>query len=158
MREKKDRGKGEGGARKRGGGGKRESGGEGREGAVGATQFGVLVSVAKFCVKQLCRVLCTNFWFWISFPNPNELGSVSQEFEGLTGLPHCCGVLHCTRFEVVSPRDPPSPPSPVAAQLVVDSSCRILSVAAGFFGRKSNSRILKSSSLFRRDIIEFSSG
>ncbi|KAL4276160.1 hypothetical protein S83_070365 [Arachis hypogaea] len=59
--------------------------------------------------------------------------------------PHCCGVLHYTRFEVVSPRDPPSPPSPVAAQLVVDSSCRILSVAAGFFGRKSNSRILKSS-------------
>ncbi|KAL4322068.1 hypothetical protein HN51_066714 [Arachis hypogaea] len=114
-----------------------------------STRFGVPVSVAKFCVKQLCRVLCTNFRFWISFPNPNELGSVSQEIEGLTSLPHCCGVLHCTRFEVVSPRDPPSPPSPVAAQLVVDSSCRILSVAAGFFGRKSNSRILKSSSLFQ---------
>ncbi|KEH42911.1 hypothetical protein MTR_1g077960 [Medicago truncatula] len=28
-----------------------------------ANQFNILVSVAKLCVKQLCRVLCTNFRF-----------------------------------------------------------------------------------------------
>ena len=97
-------------------------------------------------MKQLCRVLCTNFRFWVSFPNPNELGSVSQGFEGLTGLPHCCGVLQCTRFEVVGAGEAPSS-SLVAAQIVVDSSFRILSIVAGFLGRKSNSRILKASTL-----------
>ncbi|KAI4295666.1 hypothetical protein L6164_035685 [Bauhinia variegata] len=110
-------------------------------------RFGVSESVTRFCVKQLCRVLCTNFRFWVAFPNPNELGSVSQGFESLSGLPNCCGVIDCARFKVVNTEN--SREDCIAAQIVVDSSWRILSIAAGFHGHKSNSRILKSSTLYK---------
>ncbi|KAK7362622.1 hypothetical protein VNO77_04740 [Canavalia gladiata] len=109
-----------------------------------STRFGVSVSVARFCVKQLCRVLCTNFRFWVSFPSPNDLRSVSQNFETLSGFPNCCGVVLCSRFEVVNANTPC-----VAAQIVVDSSFRILSIVAGFLGHKSDARILKTSTLFK---------
>ncbi|XP_061356350.1 protein ALP1-like [Gastrolobium bilobum] len=112
-----------------------------------SNRFGVSVSVARFCVKQLCRVLCTNFRFWVSFPNHNELESVSKGFEGISGLPNCCGVVECSRFGVVNAAT--SNEECVAAQIVVDSSWRILSIVAGFLGDKSNSRILKASTLFK---------
>jgi hypothetical protein len=111
-----------------------------------SNQFNVPVSVAKFCVKQLCRVLCTNFRFWISFPNGNDVKSVAQNFESISGLPNCSGVVFCSRFEISS--SSASKQSTIAAQIVVDSTCRILSIAAGFFGHKTDSTILKSSSLF----------
>ncbi|CAK8577487.1 unnamed protein product [Lathyrus sativus] len=120
-----------------------------------SSQFNVPVSVAKFCVKQLCRVLCTNFRFWLSFPNANDLRSISQSFESLSGLPNCSGVIFCSRFEIapsssvsLSQQRQQQQPSSIAAQIVVDSTCRILSIAAGFFGHKTNSVILKASSLF----------
>ncbi|KAK6916431.1 Harbinger transposase-derived nuclease domain [Dillenia turbinata] len=115
-----------------------------------AKQFGVSESVVKFCCKQLCRVLCTNFRFWVGFPNPNELQSVSKGFESLTGLPNCCGVIGCTRFSFVKVNENGvKRVGTVAAQIVVDSNSRILSIVAGIRGGKSNSRILKSSSLFK---------
>ncbi|CAI8618428.1 unnamed protein product [Vicia faba] len=117
-----------------------------------SSQFNVPVSVAKFCVKQLCRVLCTNFRFWLSFPNANDLRSVSHNFQSLSGLPNCSGVIFCSRFQI-SPSSVSQPQqqqqhSSIAAQIVVDSTCRILSIAAGFFGHKTDYVILKASSLF----------
>ncbi|KAK6946096.1 Harbinger transposase-derived nuclease domain, partial [Dillenia turbinata] len=115
-----------------------------------AKQFGVLESAVKFCCKQLCRVLCTNFRFWVGFPSPNELESVSKGFESLTGLPNCCGVIGCPRFSFVKvDKNGVKRVETVAAQIVVDSDSRILSIVAGIRGDKSNSRILKSSSLFK---------
>ncbi|MDV3195263.1 MAG: hypothetical protein Q8881_03365, partial [Sweet potato little leaf phytoplasma] len=70
-----------------------------------ATRFGVTESATRFCARQLCRVLCTNFRFWVAFPNSSELGSVSEGFESLTGLPNCCGVMNCTRFKFVRKLD-----------------------------------------------------
>ncbi|XP_058730718.1 protein ANTAGONIST OF LIKE HETEROCHROMATIN PROTEIN 1-like [Vicia villosa] len=120
-----------------------------------SSQFNVPVSVAKFCVKQLCRVLCTNFRFWLSFPNANDLRSVSQNFQSLSGLPNCSGIIFCSRFEIAPSSSSSSPSvsqqqqhSTIAAQIVVDSTCRILSIAAGFFGHKTDYVILKASSLF----------
>ncbi|XP_028794023.1 protein ANTAGONIST OF LIKE HETEROCHROMATIN PROTEIN 1-like [Neltuma alba] len=116
-----------------------------------SSRFGVSVSVARFCVKQLCRVLCTNFRFWIAFPNSHEIETVSRGFEDISGLPNCCGVIDCARFNVVSSET--SCEDKIAAQIVVDSSSRILSIIAGFRGHKSNSRIIRSST-FYRDIEE----
>ncbi|XP_038880641.1 protein ANTAGONIST OF LIKE HETEROCHROMATIN PROTEIN 1-like [Benincasa hispida] len=82
-------------------------------------QFGVSESVARFCAKQLCRVLCTNFRFWVEFPCPNELELTSSAFEDLAGLPNCCGVVTCT------------------------------SIVAGFRGDKDDSTVLMSSTLFK---------
>ncbi|GMH02873.1 hypothetical protein Nepgr_004712 [Nepenthes gracilis] len=119
-----------------------------------ARRFRVTQPVAQFCAKQLCRVLCTNFRFWVGFPSPNELKSVSDAFETLTGLPNCCGVIDCTRFTIkrfdghaLSKSN--GKEKTIAAQIVVDSSSRILSIIAGFHGEKGNSRILKSSSLYK---------
>ncbi|CAL0331317.1 unnamed protein product [Lupinus luteus] len=109
-----------------------------------STRFGVPVSAAKFCVKQLCRVLCTNFRFWVSFPNSNDLESVSKSFQNLSGLPNCCGAIESFRFEIIS-----NSTQCVAAQIVVDSSCRILNIVAGFDGYMSNAMILKASTLFK---------
>ncbi|CAI0447221.1 unnamed protein product [Linum tenue] len=107
-----------------------------------ANRFGVTESAARFCSKQLSRVLCTNFRFWVGFPPPEELNSVSKDFLSLTGLPNCCGVIACTRFTLVGHET-------LAVQLVVDSNSRILSIVAGFRGDKSDSQILKSTTLYK---------
>lgn len=117
-----------------------------------AAHFGVSESAARFCSKQLCRVLCTDFRFWVNLLNPGELHSVSVGFEDLFGLPNCCGVIGCTRFRIArdfivggAEREDGS----VAAQILVDSSSRILSIVAGFRGEKSDSKVLKLSTLFK---------
>ncbi|CAN4107731.1 unnamed protein product [Withania somnifera] len=104
-------------------------------------RFGVSESVAKFCVKQLCRVLCTNYRFWVGLLNSGELESVATQFESISGIPNCCGVLCCVRFKVNE--------ESIAAQLVVDSSSRIISIIAGFRGDKTDFQVLKSSTLFQ---------
>ncbi|CAO2814992.1 unnamed protein product [Amaranthus hypochondriacus] len=111
-----------------------------------AHRFRVTDRVAKFCSKQLCRVLCTNFRFWVGFPNSTELDSVSKKIETITGLPYCCGIIGCTRFNVKQTNDQEKS---ISAQIVVDSSCRILSIVAGFHGDKNNNEILKSTSLYK---------
>ncbi|RZC24297.1 Protein ALP1-like [Glycine soja] len=116
-----------------------------------SSRFSVSVPVAKFCVKQLCRVLCTNFRFWVSFPSPSDLPSVSQSFQTLSGLPNCCGSILCSRFNILVNANIPNNKvsiSQVAAQIVVDSSSRILTIVAGFLGHKSDSQILHASSLY----------
>lgn len=120
-----------------------------------ANRFGVTESVTRFCVKQLCRVLCTNFRFWVAFPSGEEVNSISESFEELSGLPNCCGVIDCTRFKIVN-NDTSKPckydklsEESVAVQLVVDSSSRILSIVAGIRGDKGDSRVLKSSTLYK---------
>ncbi|KAB1208516.1 putative nuclease HARBI1 [Morella rubra] len=118
-------------------------------------QFGVSESVAKFCTKQLCRVLCTDFRFWVTFPTTKELESVSTGFQSLAGLPNCCGVLDCTRFRIVTKNHVSKSPDDgvqedgIAAQIVVDSSSKILSIAAGFRGNKGDYKVLKSSTLYK---------
>ncbi|KAH7575269.1 hypothetical protein JRO89_XS02G0072900 [Xanthoceras sorbifolium] len=119
-----------------------------------ADRFGVTESVTRFCVKQLCRVLCTNFRFWVAFPGPEELISISKSFEEFTGLPNCCGVIDCTRFKIIksegskSSKDEKLIEDSIAVQIVVDSSSRILSIVAGIRGDKGDSRVLKSSTLY----------
>ncbi|KAF7142254.1 hypothetical protein RHSIM_Rhsim05G0086700 [Rhododendron simsii] len=113
-----------------------------------STRFQVSDSVAKFCVKQFCRVLCTNFRFWVGFPTPSELGGVSSAFESISGIPNCCGVIGCIRFRIARKADKVRGSS-IAAQIVVDSSSRILSIVAGFGGNNSDWAILKSSSLYK---------
>ncbi|KAH6772687.1 hypothetical protein C2S51_011091 [Perilla frutescens var. frutescens] len=117
-----------------------------------SARFGVSEADSKFCVKQLCRVLCTNYRFWVGFPGHTELDSVSSQFETLTGLPNCCGVVSCIRFDIERDNDDSNPNhgdgrESIAAQIVVDSSSRILSIVAGFRGGKSDLEILKSSNL-----------
>ncbi|XP_057963653.1 protein ALP1-like [Malania oleifera] len=122
-----------------------------------ARRFGVSESVTRFCAKQLCRVLCTNFRFWVAFPGPADLESASAEFENLTGMPNCCGVIECTRFKILrssghrlsSEKEDQFFEETIAAQIVVDSSSRILSIIAGYRGEKGNSRVLKSSTLYK---------
>lgn len=116
-------------------------------------RFGVTESVARFCAKQLCRVLCTDFRFWVNFLNPNELESVSAAFEKRIGLPNCCGAIDCARFKIVRNngskelKESFQKEDSIAAQIVVDSSSRILSIAAGFRGEKGDSEVLRSSTL-----------
>ncbi|VFQ72103.1 unnamed protein product [Cuscuta campestris] len=113
-------------------------------------QFRVPISVSQFCVKQLCRVLCTNFRFWVGFPSPNELGSVSSQFYSLTGIPNCCGAIQCARFKIRRNREKKGGgEETIAAQIIVDSSSRILSIIAGFHGQKTDPQILKSSTLYK---------
>ncbi|EYU37657.1 hypothetical protein MIMGU_mgv1a006847mg [Erythranthe guttata] len=111
-----------------------------------STRFGVSEAVSEFCVRRLCRVLCTNYRFWVGFPTHSELDSVSTRFETLTGLPNCCGVISCTRFNLKRGNNNNS--DSIATQIVVDSSSRILSIVAGFRGNKNDLQILKSSTLY----------
>lgn len=79
------------------------------------------------------------------FPGPDELGPVSRGFESVSDLPNCCGAVGCARFGLSRCG---GLEENIAAQLVVDSSNRILSIIAGFRGDKTDSRVLKLSSLY----------
>lgn len=110
-----------------------------------ARRFNVSEATSRFCTKQLCRVLCTNFRFWVAFPSSNQLDFVSKSFEEISGIPNCCGVIDCTRFKIK--RDNFQEKN-IVAQIVVDSSSRILNIVAGFRGNKEDSSVLKCSSLY----------
>ncbi|GFP84587.1 putative nuclease harbi1, partial [Phtheirospermum japonicum] len=104
-----------------------------------STRFGVSEADSRFCVKHLCRVLCTNYRFWVGFPSHAELDPVSTRFETLTGLPNCCGIISCTRFTLEKSNGSDSITDSIAAQVVV----------AGFHGNKTDLQILKSSTLYK---------
>lgn len=118
-------------------------------------RFRVSELISRFCVKQLCRVLCTNYRFWVGFPSADELYSASADFEKQWGLPNCCGIIRCARFNIRVPKRSKSIPEDnsredtIAAQIVSDSSSRILSITAGFRGNKSEYVVLKSSALYK---------
>ncbi|CAN6449771.1 unnamed protein product [Victoria cruziana] len=114
-------------------------------------RFGVAETAARFCTKQLCRVLCTNFRFWAAFPPSPQIDAVIAGFHALSGLPNCSGAVDCTRFSVLRPSCGSSveEPDSVVAQIVVDSSSRILSIATGFSGDKGDARVLRSSTLYK---------
>ncbi|KAK1267814.1 hypothetical protein QJS04_geneDACA006392 [Acorus gramineus] len=106
--------------------------------------LGVPADAARFCARRLCRVLCTNFRFWLAFPASDaDLDSVSVGF--LPSLPNCCGAIVCARFEVGGG-------CAIAAQVVADASSRILGVATGFRGDRDDSEVLRSSSLYKRRV------
>ncbi|KAG9452937.1 hypothetical protein H6P81_005841 [Aristolochia fimbriata] len=110
-----------------------------------SARFCVSLSTSKFCTKQLCRVLCTNFRFWLAFPSPYDILSVSSTFQTLGGggLPNCCGILSCTHFQQRDEEES------ITAQIVVDASSKILSITAGHRGNKGDLEILKSSTFYR---------
>lgn len=109
-----------------------------------ATEFAVSESVARLCVKRLCRVLCTNFRFWITFPqNPSEILEISNGFESVSlGLQGCCGAIGYARFDVGNEKT-------VGAQIVCDSKSRILNIVVGFRGDRNNAEILEKSELYK---------
>ncbi|KAJ7967473.1 Harbinger transposase-derived nuclease [Quillaja saponaria] len=93
-------------------------------------QFGVSESAARSCVKQLCRVLCTNFRFWVAFPVSNELQYVCDGFKSISGLPNYCGVIASAGFNIVNKEK--SFEDSIAAKIVVDSTSRFFSIVAAF--------------------------
>ncbi|KAL5562492.1 hypothetical protein UlMin_032239 [Ulmus minor] len=112
------------------------------------------LGISLFCpaTGSDCKVLY--FRFWVNFLNSNELESVSASLEERTGLPNCCGAISCARFKIMrndEVKDLPesSQEDSISAQIVVDSSSRILSIVARFRGDRNDSRILKSSTLYK---------
>lgn len=110
---------------------------------------------ARLCTKELCRVLCINFKFWVAYPSPWDLPKVSNEFQTLSGLPNCCGAVDCTRFKFTNTDYPylyneedDDLQQSVVTQIVVDCSSKILSIITGFKGNKGDSRVLRSSTLY----------
>ncbi|KMZ57017.1 hypothetical protein ZOSMA_8G01660 [Zostera marina] len=90
-----------------------------------ARRFGVSTSTAQFWTKRLCRVLCTNFRFWFSFP--------SSPFSSVNGhLPNCCGAIVSSRFKIADG-------SRVLTQIVSDPNSKILNLSVGHRGLKSSS-------------------
>ncbi|PKA57898.1 hypothetical protein AXF42_Ash012437 [Apostasia shenzhenica] len=107
-----------------------------------AARFAVSQPAARFCARHLCRVLCTNYRFWLTFPStPELLLPVAAGFSDLAGLPGCCGAVASVRFHLR--------PGAAAAFLVADASSKILSFTAVFPGDRSELEVLKLSSLFR---------
>ncbi|CAN6164976.1 unnamed protein product [Urochloa humidicola] len=99
-----------------------------------AALFKVPPSAPRAASRRLRRVLLANFRFWLAFPSdPSSAYS--------TPLPSCRGALCCARFA--------GPGGPLAAQLVAGASSRILSLAAGFRGDRTDLEVLRLSSLYQ---------
>lgn len=71
---------------------------------------------------------------------------MSSSFKTLTGLPYCCGIIHCFKFKIVTDKEKEET---IGVQVVVDSSYKILNIVAGFRGDKGNLQVLKSSTLYK---------
>ncbi|KAF0901568.1 hypothetical protein E2562_003541 [Oryza meyeriana var. granulata] len=100
-----------------------------------AALFRVPASAPRAASRRLRRVLLANFRFWLAFPaEPSSASSSSP-------LPSCRGALACARFD--------GPDGLLAAQLVAGSSSRVLSLAAGFRGHRTDLEVLKLSSLYQ---------
>ncbi|KAK3128468.1 hypothetical protein QOZ80_6BG0462120 [Eleusine coracana subsp. coracana] len=98
--------------------------------------FRVPPSAARAASRRLRRVLLANFRFWLAFPTePTAVASSSST------RPSCRGALGCVRFA--------GPEGPLAAQIVAGSSSRVLSLAAGFRGDRTDLEVLRLSSLYQ---------
>ncbi|CAL5044400.1 unnamed protein product [Urochloa decumbens] len=100
-----------------------------------AARFGVPPSAPRAASRRLRRVLLANFRFWLAFPSDPSSGAYSAP------LPSCRGALCCARFD--------GPGGPLAAQLVAGASSRVLSLAAGFRGDRTDIEVLRLSSLYQ---------
>ncbi|KAL6606699.1 hypothetical protein ACP70R_042352 [Stipagrostis hirtigluma subsp. patula] len=99
-----------------------------------AARFGVPPSAPRAASRRLRRVLLANFRFWLAFPSEPSTTTSST-----TPRPSCRGALGCARFA--------GPAGPLAAQLVAGASSRVLSLAAGFRGDRTDLEVLRLSSL-----------
>jgi hypothetical protein len=99
-----------------------------------AARFGVPPSAPRAASRRLRRVLLANFRFWLAFPS-DPASAYSAP------LPSCRGALCCARFA--------GPTGPLAAQLVAGASSRVLSLAAGFRGDRTDLEVLRLSSLYQ---------
>lgn len=94
-----------------------------------ALRFSVPLPAARFCARHLCRVLTTNFRFFLSFPtDPTPLHP---------HFPSSRAALALARFSASS------------AQVLADASSRILSISAGFGPDWTDADVLKRSSLYQ---------
>ncbi|CAL5051240.1 unnamed protein product [Urochloa decumbens] len=100
-----------------------------------AARFGVPPSAPRAASRRLRRVLLANFRFWLAFPSDPSSSAYSAP------LPSCRGALCCARFD--------GPGGPLAAQLVAGASSRVLSLAAGFRGDRTDLEVLRLSSLYQ---------
>lgn len=100
-----------------------------------AALFRVPASAPRAASRRLRRVLLANFRFWLAFPAEPSSAAASSP------LPSCRGALACARFD--------GPDGPLAAQLVAGASSRVLSLAAGFRGDRTDLEVLKLSSLYQ---------
>nr|CAB3469753.1 unnamed protein product [Digitaria exilis] len=100
-----------------------------------AARFGVPPSAPRAASRRLRRVLLANFRFWLAFPPSDPTSAYSAP------LPSCRGALCCARFA--------GPGGPLAAQLVAGASSRVLSLAAGFRGDRTDLEVLRLSSLYQ---------
>ncbi|KAL6897977.1 hypothetical protein ACP4OV_006573 [Aristida adscensionis] len=101
-----------------------------------AALFRVPPSAPRAASRRLRRVLLANFRFWLAFPSEPTTTTSSA-----APLPSCRGALGCARFA--------GPAGPLAAQLVAGASCRVLSLAAGFRGDRTDLDVLRLSSLYQ---------
>ncbi|XP_062233534.1 protein ALP1-like [Phragmites australis] len=99
-----------------------------------AALFRVPPSAPRAASRRLRRVLLANFRFWLAFPSEPSSASSAP-------LPSCRGALGCARFA--------GPTGPLAAQLVAGASSRVLSLAAGFRGDRTDLEVLRLSSLYQ---------
>ncbi|GJN00829.1 hypothetical protein PR202_ga18047 [Eleusine coracana subsp. coracana] len=98
--------------------------------------FRVPPSAARAASRRLRRVLLANFRFWLAFPTEPTVAASSSSTR-----PSCRGALGCTRFT--------GPEGPLAAQIVASTSSRVLSLAAGFRGDRTDIEVLRLSSLYQ---------
>lgn len=98
--------------------------------------FRVPPSAARAASRRLRRVLLANFRFWLAFPT--EPSAAASSF---STRPSCRGALGCARFA--------GPAGPLAAQIVAGASSRVLSLAAGFRGDRTDLEVLRLSSLYQ---------
>lgn len=99
-----------------------------------AARFGVPPTAPRAASRRVRRVLLANFRFWLAFPSDPASAYAAA-------LPSCRGALCCARFA--------GPAGPLAAQLVAGASSRVLSIAAGFRGDRTDLEVLRLSSLYQ---------
>ncbi|KAI5063657.1 hypothetical protein GOP47_0022204 [Adiantum capillus-veneris] len=106
--------------------------------------------------EEVCRALQSKLSYLFDFPSvPELLHPITRQFSQ-QGFPNCCGVVGCTRFQVMPNAsngeyfESAAGYQAVAMQGVVDTAGRLLDISVGWGGSMQAAQILLQTRLFAR--------
>ncbi|XP_078429315.1 PIF / Ping-Pong family of plant transposase [Wolffia australiana] len=119
--------------------------------------FGVNQSTVSQVTWRFVEAMEERGLHHLRWPSPKELESIKAQFEGIRGLPNCCGAIDATHIVMCLPSvdqsnavwlDPEKKHS-MLVQAIVDPALRILDVVVGWPGSISEAHVLRSSGFFQ---------
>ncbi|KAL3684118.1 hypothetical protein R1sor_002140 [Riccia sorocarpa] len=122
-----------------------------------ADKFGVGESSVQEIIQDCVPAIVKVFGHHVKWPTGEAMAEVSRSFQEKCGLPNCQGTIGSTHVEILNPTGPEARKYinrtghfSIVLQAVADSSFSFLDIFCGLPERTYDTKVLRSSSLYRR--------